>query len=180
MPANSMLNTVRPIAASTHPLRASTSGMSHLSHPQCQTQQWSSQCTIQLHSPATPFQRNTRQISKGIGRREHGRSGAREVEVRSLPSSERPPRGGVSGPLVEDDPRYNRVDSSELHAYQARQVRIQSPPPTSLLHWLDDLVMHHRCLQCALESLTCDAAGGEGRLNFDVDAFQILNFLSLE
>lgn len=129
MPANSMLNTVRPIAASTHPLKASASRMSHLYQPQSQPQQRSRQCIIQSHSPTTPFQRNTRQISKGVGRREHERSGARGVEVRSLPSSERPPRGGLAGPLVEDDPRYNRVDSSELHAYQARQVCMCSPPP---------------------------------------------------
>ena len=63
--------------------------------------------------------------SSGVSQR--GKGGLR-TRVHALPSSERPPRGGKSGPRVEDDPGYNRVDDSELHAYQARQVSIRTLP----------------------------------------------------
>lgn len=48
--------------------------------------------------------------------------GAARVEAGSSFGSERPARGGKWGPRVEDHPGYNRVDDTELHAYQARQV----------------------------------------------------------
>mmetsp|Transcript_19795 Transcript_19795/g.59797 ORF Transcript_19795/g.59797 Transcript_19795/m.59797 type:complete len:513 (+) Transcript_19795:154-1692(+) len=44
-----------------------------------------------------------------------------ELELQPVASPDRPPKGGRFGDRVEDDARYNRVDLSAEHAYEARQ-----------------------------------------------------------